>query len=61
MYVKIGHSQSTSMININHDALITISNQGVIGEHQWLPASRSKPFTFNLDATVRKSVHHRYD
>ena len=60
MYVKIGHSQSSSVINVNHDSLITIGNRGVIGEHQWLSRSRAKSFTFNVDATVTKSNHHRY-
>lgn len=59
MCVSIGHSKSTSVININHDSLITISNHGVIGEHQWLSRSRTKSFTFNVDATVTKSTHHR--
>ena len=59
VYVKIGFSQTASVINLNHDSLITISNQGVIGEHQWLSRSRSKSFTFNVDATVTKSNHQR--
>ena len=59
VYVKTGHTQSTSMINLNHDSLITINDLGVIGEHQWLSRSRSKSFTFNVDATVTKSNRRR--
>ena len=56
VYAKTGQSQSASFINQgNHETLLTITNQGVVGVHQWLPYSRSKskPFTFNVDAVSR--------
>lgn len=62
VYAKTGHSQSTSLINQGmHDSLVTISAQGILGVHQWLPYSRSqsKSFTLNVDTAITQSNHNR--